>query len=526
MVSCHPTRSLSGKGTGTLLQAVLLFFIFTFCAKAQTLRPTHWSEQYIRYLQAHGELWELSPFLRPYDITEVQMHLGEGSAHHQFLRAALSRWQLQPGEASIAIISENRLTNGDPTASFRTSVLTGGLTKKDPPWLYHGRHRLELAYRLRPWLQIFNSMAVDNRLDENPRYIGIHQGGFAGLTERAGIRLQYDGFSAVIGREYLQIGPGLDAALLVSGWGRPMDQIAFSYQYRWLRYDFITAELDFTSYAQEGAPAQQNRFFSLHHLQLRFSPKLYLGIGEAVLYSGSSLQLNYLNPFLAYYGEVTNGPASGNILGSIHVAAMPVRTLTLYADLLIDDIQLENSVPGDREPAEYGVMAGALWADPLNLKGGALASEYTRITNRTYNGEGGPWERWLHRGEPIAHFLGNDFDRWVTTITWWPSPLWRTVWMMDLRRRGEGRIEKEFDRPWLEIPPEQEYHEPFPTGVVEKSGRYSIELSYQPRIAVLACARIGYCDITNLNHQRGARRGQWQGILGLEFDLIHKIGMD
>jgi hypothetical protein len=498
--------------------------LWTIPAHAQVLRPNHWSEEYIRFLQVRGELWGLSPFLRPLDIGEVQQHLGDQS-HSRFLAGALQRSRLQPGEATVAVFSENTLTNLDYAGTFGNTALTDG-GKADPAWLYHGRQRMEIAYRVRPWLVVCNGMVLDNRLDENSRYIGINQEGLAAFTERATLRMQHKGLSALIGREYLRIGPGFDANLLVSGWSRPMDQIALTFANCWLRYDFVAASLDATAWVQEGIPPRQNRYISLHHLQVRPLEKLYIGIGEAVLYSSSAPELNYLNPALAFYGEVTNGPIGGNILGSLHIAAMPARNITLYADLLLDDIQLEKSGPGDLEPDQYGVMTGLRWADPFRLRGADLSCEYTRITNRTYNGQGGPWERWQHRNEPIAHFLGNDFDRWLAVFSWWPLPMWRAACTLDLRRRGEGRIDKAFDTPWMETPLGEEYSEPFPTGVVEKSTRWSFELRCQPRAALLAFGRIGHCSITNLEHQSGRERSEWQGSVGIEFDLVHKFRLE
>ena len=171
-------------------------------------------------------------------------------------------------------------------------------------------------------------------------------------------------------------------------------------------------------------------------------------------------------------------------------------------------------------------MAGIRWADPFRQLGGDFSSEYTRITNRTYNGQGGPWEKWLHRNKPIAHFLGNDFERWLTTFSWWPHPVWRLMVVFDMRRCGEGRIENEFDTPWMDTPLGDDYSEPFPTGVVGKSSRYALELSYQPCIALQAFARAGYWDVRNVDHQAGAKFGEWRGSLGVEFSFFHKLKIE
>ena len=518
---CTPHLSALSMRGALGRTALMILFIFGL-GEAQTLSPAGGMAQQIAYLQARGELSGLSPFIQPYDIGEIRSGLeGTAGKHALFLSAGLNRRRLEPGEASVAVVSDNRLLS-EP---FPGTLPGEAIYDPADAWLYYGRQRLELACRPKSWLQIFNTMLLDNRLDEHAGYAGIRQEGFASYTERAGVRLQHAGFTAVVGREFLRIGPGFDASLLVSPYSRPMDQIALGWRNRWLRYDFIAASLDPSPWLLEGGGAR-NRYISLHHLQVQPMRRLCIGIGEAMLYSSGAPEFNYLNPFLAWYGEVTNGPVGGNILGSVHIAAMPVDNLTLHADLLIDDIQLEKSGPGDLEPAEYGLIAGLRWADPLHLQGGDLYCEYTRITNRTFNGEGGPWERWLHRNEPIAHFLGNDFERWLAGFSWWPQPALRAACIIDLRRRGEGRIDKPFDRPWLDTPLGQEYSEPFPTGVVEENERCTLELSWQPRQAVRAHGRIGYCRISNLNHSPGLDRSEWMGSLGLEVDVLRKFSME
>jgi len=57
---------------------------------------------------------------------------------------------------------------------------------------------------------------------------------------------------------------------------------------------------------------------------------------------------------------------------------------------LIDDIQIEKSGPGDLEPNEVGYIYGANLADPFGVFGLDVYGEYTRITNRTFQGQGGP----------------------------------------------------------------------------------------------------------------------------------------
>jgi hypothetical protein len=190
---------------------------------------------------------------------------------------------------------------------------------------------------------------------------------------------------------------------------------------------------------------------------------------------------------------------------------------------LIDDIQLENSSPGDREPDQLGCLLGVNWADPFDWRHADAYLEYTRITNRTYNGEGGEWEKWLHRGRPIGHFLGNDFDRVLAGLHWWPQPSWAVECRFEHRRHGEGRIENAFDKPWIDLPVDQTYHEPFPFGIVETVQQLDMELFWQLNPWLTVRLSTVWATVRNAENQRGRNESQRGAILAVNWDFMQTI---
>ncbi len=515
-MSCRAKEVHVRKLTRWLIPIILLFLVHPL--RTQSLRPSHWTGPSIDFLQARGLLWSLSPLTRPYAIDQtanlVEKEAGSSSdatrlayEHALMLRSFLRQANLQPGQASIALESFN------------------GLDGMDDEWLYHGTQRLFLACKPAPWLEIYNAILVDNRLDESPRYIGIRQSGYAGYTEQACVRVRHKGFSAGFGRDFLRIGPGIDAALLLSDYPRPLDQVQLAFQNKWLSYRFMTATLNDTNYPDDQTPGHQNRYLTLHHLQISPVKNLYIGIGEAILYGGpdSGLDFNFLNPFLSYHGEQMNGPSGGNTMGSVHVAALLHNKYLFYTDLLIDDVQIEKSGPGDLEPNEYGLLSGLRCADPFGINGADFSLEYTRITNRTYNGQGGPWEKWLHRNESMGHYLGNDFDRLYVSCSYWPVLRWRSQVQFQHRRRGEGRIEKPFDTPWDNVPVGESYSEPFPTGVVETLNEWRLDLTFQPAWWLRAFASAAQQDFENHRNVKGADKSEWLFSFGIDWSLHQKF---
>jgi len=497
----------------------VLSLLLLQAAMSQTLRPSHWSDAYIRFLQTRGYLWQLSPLSRPLTAADVQK--------------ALSAELTSPTQASaVAYERSLNLITCLQHEGLRTGSLLIG-AQSDERYVddrqdkhYAGVHRLHLGVQLRPWLQLYNVMVADSRLDNQPDYLGIQQNGFAGYTEQAFLRLYRDGLEFKIGRDFLRLGPGHDAALFISDHSRPLDQVMLSFRQPWFIYQFFVATLDPSRYMAAGAVDRQNRYLSGHRLEVRPWRFLSAALQEAVIYGGmgAGMNLAYCNPFAFFHAEQMNGPDPANTLGSVQLAIKPARNWLFYADLLIDDLQVENSGPGDREPAEWGYLLGVDWSDPFWLRGLDLFAEYTAVANRTYNTVN-PWEKWLHRRLPLGHFLGNDFTRLLSGLSYWPVSAWRLSITYEHRRKGEGRIEAEFDEPWLDLPKGENYHEPFPFGVVESLDLLTLDLSWQPRWGFCVFGHARHTRASNWSHQSGAERSFWQGQAGVSLDLFKPIRM-
>ncbi|MBN2357337.1 hypothetical protein JXO59_14580 [candidate division KSB1 bacterium] len=483
---------------------------------AQTIRPSHWLSDYIRFAQARGYLWSLSPLTQPYESAEilalVQQELEKGGIASPIVaertRYMIDRLLRQPrhdGEGCIGVDVEQKFQVSDSDRYF------------------HSINRLGAVYRFRPWLYGASVTLMDNRLDEDANYMGIRQSGVSAYHESAYILLRHEGWSFIAGRDFLRLGPGIDATLFLSDHSRPLDHLHLAYQAKYWRYTFIFAQLDHFIVDDGSKSTQMNRYLALHRLEIRPYPRLRLSVGEAVLYgSTAGVHWAYLNPFIFFHGEQMNGPQAGNILGSLQAAWMPWLNLTLYVDLLIDDIQLEKSVPGDFEPNEYGLIAGWRWADPCGLNGLDIFAEYSRVTQRTYNSMFGDWEKCLHRRLPIGHFLGNDFDRILVGWQYWPVPSRRLRMYYENRRKGEDRIDKPFTDPWMDTPDYRNYTEPFPTGIVEHSHIFNFDLEWHPLWWLRGWLGLEYTAADNFDHQIGTKKDYWQMQIGLSIEGIVK----
>ncbi len=495
----------------------ILWCVFLFSAafsNAQSLRPSHWSDEYIDFLQTRGYLWNLSPLGRPLAVQDLKNELRKDLA--------------SPTQAS-AVAYERSLhlrsylqEQGRDAESFTIGVQTDHrYSDNHDVKTYHGMQRLHFSARLKPWLELYNTMTADSRLDNDPGYVGISQNGFAGYTEQACLRLYKDGVEFKIGRDYIRWGPGLDASLLISDQLRPLDQIMFSWRNSYLHYAFFTSSLDGYRTEQD---VRRYRYLSAHRLEVRPWRFLSLAVQEAILYGleGGGVNLAFWNPLIFFHGEQLNGPDDGNTLGSVQAVFKPHRNWRLYGDLLIDDLQLENSGPTDLEPSELGYIFGVDWSDPFWQYGIDVFAEYSAVTNRTYNSLSA-WEKWQHRRQPLGHFLGNDFKRLLVGLRWWPQSAWRGKIFFEHRNRGEGRIENAFDEPWLTTPIGEEYHESFPSGVVETMDRLTVELVWQPHWWVRVYGVLSHTSASDWKNMKGRTGSFWQGQFGFSLDAYKNI---
>jgi hypothetical protein len=398
------------------------------------------------------------------------------------------------------------------------------------PWLQAGARVIEKAGRLgnddfrsrlavRSHLGIFpdrhlalyNVINLDQELRDDPQYVGKRWRGFTGFSEQAYALLHFGKYLAKFGRDFIWWGRGQDATLLISDYSRPVDHFMAQLNLPRARFTYLAAKLDrmplSDSLAARYGSAYAERYLSAGRVE--FEPvrnRLRLALTQMVLSGGPNrgFEWYYLNPFIFYHGEQLNEKQGGNTFGALDFVARPLPRLELYGQLLVDDVQIEKTRSTDLEPNEIAYLLGSEVADPLGATGATIGIEYARVPSRTYNTIR-VWEKFLHRHRPLAHFLGNDFDRWLLHASTYAGTQVQIFLATELRRRGEGRIDSVFDQSFKDVPLEQGYSEKFPTGVVEKSWQLRLEARWHPRAGFFLAAHAQYARYKNLAHRAGAK---------------------
>ena len=315
----------------------------------------------------------------------------------------------------------------------------------------------------------------------NDNYIGKRWRGIAAYTEQAYLRYSTKYVNFMVGRDFIRWGPSKNGTLVLSNITRPLDQFNVSFHFGIFKYSFLTSQLDPYPYANvDSIVVPIRRYISGHRLDVSLiKNRLQIGISEIILYGGPgrNIDFTYLNPFIFYHGAHKNNSDETNVLPTLDIMFYPTKKINIHSSILIDDIQIEKTGPGDLEPNEIGIIAGLNWSDPLNVLGSNISFEYVRVTNRTYKTPN-LWETFIHRNEPLGHPLGNDFDHWQVGLSKWFFGKARAQIRYSQTRKGEGSIYTPWDNPWSEYTVEEGYSEPFPTGVVEKRNQMSFLFDY------------------------------------------------
>ena len=171
-----------------------------------------------------------------------------------------------------------------------------------------------------------------------------------------------------------------------------------------------------------------------------------------------------------------------------------------YGQFLIDDFQIDSEVRDDNEPDEIGILFGIHTINLFDLVDARL--EYLKITNRTYN-QIYERNRYENRGELIGHPFGPDGDRYSISFIKWFGNNKKVSLDLIYRRKGEGRYDDFWTTPWEDV---DNYSEPFPTGVVEKSFLTSIGFTgyIKPYLYIDAASGIDFVE--DYYHSKGLNK--------------------
>jgi hypothetical protein len=178
------------------------------------------------------------------------------------------------------------------------------------------------------------------------------------------------------------------------------------------------------------------KYAAVHHLSWNIGKRFNMGIFEGVVFARPDVfELQYLNPLIFYRSIEQAIGSPDNALIGIDFRALIARRISLYGQLLLDELNFGNefgTVTEDGETIEGGLFKPNKWwgtkiaaqlgiqyVNVLGLNGLDASMEFNFVRPFTY-GHSGEITNWSHYNQPLAHPLQANFTEIITVLRYQP----------------------------------------------------------------------------------------------------------
>ena len=364
----------------TTLLALLLLPAGAAAQEASPYLPiSHWAMPYIEHLIAAGRIADPSPLSRPFKVEQITRALdgvdsavvtgAEWSVVRQIrkelerrMRGPSSRLDLDVSTRASSHARRDPLREAGP--GHATYAGSAGLT------LYFG-HAVLVAH---PY--------IDTRLKYDPDWYGKKDRVIAGRNAEAYVSAQFGMGEIFFGSLDRNWGPPDVQGLLLSDSPYGFDHLAIALGTDGLRLEGLATQLNDMV---DSTGATHNRYMVQHRLLIHPPGRWTVAAWEGSVLSGVNRQLepwylNLLNP-----GILTQWNTNTNVNSFVGLDLSRRASVTVFAQAMLDDIQVDRKAAADRKPASYGLTLGARGRVPHSS--GAWRLFYTQVANLTYRNE-------------------------------------------------------------------------------------------------------------------------------------------
>ena len=337
--------------------ALFLLLLAPAGATAQEASPylplSHWSMPYIEHLIAAGRIADPSPLSRPFKVQEVVRALdavdsnvvtGAEWAVVKHIRSDLARRMRGPAariDIQAATMASSHARR-DPLRAAGPGHATfsggAGLT------LYFG----PVVFVSHPYF--------DTRLKYDPDWYGKKDRVVAGRFEEAYISAQLTYADLFFGSLDRNWGPSAVQGLLLSDSPYGPDHLAVTIGTTGVKLEGIANQMNDLT---DSTGAAVHRYMVQHRLRIRPPGRWTLALWEGSVLSGAGRQLEpwYLN--IASLGILSQVNTATNVNSFLGFDVQRQGAVTVYAQGMLDDIQVDKKSPADRKPTSYGLTLGA-----------------------------------------------------------------------------------------------------------------------------------------------------------------------
>ena len=383
--------------------ALFLVLLLPVGAAAQEASPyvplSHWSTPFIEHLIASGRMADPSPLSRPFKVEQVVRAL-----------AAVDSTAVTRAEWAVVQQIRSELTRQErgPSSRIDLDAATRASThaRRDPLREAGPGHA---TYSGSAALTLYVGPAVlvshpyfDTRLKWDPDYLGKKDRVIGGRAAEAYVSAQWRFGELFFGSVDRNWGPRITDGLLVSPSPYSYDHFDVRIGTDGVYLEGLITQLDDLP-DTSGTP--NHRYFIAHRFTVHPPGSTTFSLWEGTIVAGPDRQLEpwFANIFtLGILQQYDQGSQANNLLG-FDVTTRIQRT-QIFGSLLLDDIQVDRSNAGDKEPPSYGFTIGAQGG----LARFGWTAFYTQVANLTYRTPN-PAEAVMRRGVGLGrNFSGYD----------------------------------------------------------------------------------------------------------------------
>ncbi|MGK7392525.1 MAG: hypothetical protein ACNS60_19375 [Candidatus Cyclobacteriaceae bacterium M2_1C_046] len=167
------------------------------------------------------------------------------------------------------------------------------------------------------------------------------------------------------------------------------------------------------------------KYAVFHHLGIDIGKKLNVGLFEGVMIGATDttdadLEIEYLNPIIFYRAIEHNRGSGDNALVGMDFQYLPIRGVSLYGQLVLDEFKLEHLRAGDGWWAnKFGVQLGSEWINAFGIPTLDLQAEMNLARPFTYS-HTNTANSYSHFRQPLAHPLGANFKEYIFIVRYQP----------------------------------------------------------------------------------------------------------
>src|SRR6266550_4965055 len=463
----------------------------------------NWAQPFIEHLIAAGRIADPTPLTRPFRTDQV-------------LRALDAVDSTTVTRAEWAVVRQVRsdLTRQErgPTARLdvHAGVAASSHARRDPlreAGVGHGTVSGGAALTLYLGPVVFVSHPYfDTRLKYDPDWFGKKDRIIAGRFDEAYISAQFTNAELFFGSLDRNWGPSAVQGLLLSDSPYGPDHLAVTIGTTGVKLEGIANQMNDLT---DSTGAAVHRYMVQHRLRIRPPGRWTLALWEGSVLSGAGRQLEpwYLN--IASLGILSQVNTATNVNSFLGFDVQRQGAVTVYAQGMLDDIQVDKKSLADRKPTSYGLTLGAQGRVPHSAGAGAWTLFYTRVSNLAYRNED-------NFQTPIYFGLGtgrnfSDYDQTSLKLSFMPSSEVLVQPEITFLRQGEGDLH--LPHPTVSAYPSTPA---FLAGIVERTVRLAARGDAGHGRWLLS-ADGGVHLISNAGHVTGASKTRWVGSIQLSW---------